>query len=256
MLKALVLSGALLFPAYAQDASAPRVEITQGRPSEKAAAVRLKTKVEPIYPESAREKQIEGTVVVSIKIDRQGNVTHATAYTGPDELKAAAIAAVLQWKYEPVVMAGGVVEVATMATIEFKLHAKAPTTKPDDHADAPAKPLTDAQAAALGVQAADNPPAPKMLRVSPGVMQKYLKSTADVEYPEDAKRRGIDGMVSIMVVIDEAGNVTNPQIVSGKPELRQAALDAVVKWKYKPVMLNGRPVAVQTIINLSFQLGH
>jgi protein TonB len=47
--------------------------------------------------------------------------------------------------------------------------------------------------------------------------------------------------------------VTDPEVVSGNPELASAALAAVRKWRYKPVVFNGEPVEVITEIEVPFQ---
>ena len=54
--------------------------------------------------------------------------------------------------------------------------------------------------------------------------------------------------------VDEKGNVTAMQVVSGPATLRQSALDAVQMWKYDPATLNGKPVSVDTVISVKFQL--
>jgi periplasmic protein TonB len=55
-------------------------------------------------------------------------------------------------------------------------------------------------------------------------------------------------------VISKQGNVENLQVQSGHPMLVQAALDAVKQWKYRPYILNGEPVEVDTTITVNFNL--
>ena len=56
-------------------------------------------------------------------------------------------------------------------------------------------------------------------------------------------------------LISKSGNIENLQVVSGHPMLTQSALEAVRQWKYKPYMLNGEPVEVETTIQVNFNLG-
>jgi periplasmic protein TonB len=55
-------------------------------------------------------------------------------------------------------------------------------------------------------------------------------------------------------VISKNGMIENLRVLSGSPMLTQAALDAVSQWRYRPYLLNGEPVAVETTINVVFRL--
>jgi protein TonB len=54
--------------------------------------------------------------------------------------------------------------------------------------------------------------------------------------------------------VDKEGNVSNIQLISGHPLLAPAAIDAVKQWKYKPYLLNGEPVEVETQVRVNFTL--
>lgn len=56
-------------------------------------------------------------------------------------------------------------------------------------------------------------------------------------------------------MIDERGNVTEMKVVSGNPLLVTAALNAVEQWKYQPTLLNGKPIAVDMEVTVTFRLG-
>ena len=75
------------------------------------------------------------------------------------------------------------------------------------------------------------------------------------EYPPLARQARIQGEVQIDAILDEQGNVIDMKVVSGHPLLYQAALDALKKWKYEPTYLNDRPIAIEMIVKISFQLG-
>jgi protein TonB len=74
-------------------------------------------------------------------------------------------------------------------------------------------------------------------------------------YPVLAKDARISGRVAIDCVIDEHGDVTQMQVVSGEPLLVTAALNAVEQWKYQPTLLNGKPIPVDMIVTVTFTLG-
>ncbi len=55
-------------------------------------------------------------------------------------------------------------------------------------------------------------------------------------------------------LISKNGNIENLRVMSGHPMLVTSALDAVKQWKYKPYILNGEPVEVETTITVKFTL--
>jgi protein TonB len=73
-------------------------------------------------------------------------------------------------------------------------------------------------------------------------------------YPPLAKQIHLQGDVQIDSIIDQQGNVTQMKVVSGKPMLVTAALDAVSQWKYQPTLLNGQPIAVEMTVTVHFSL--
>lgn len=106
--------------------------------------------------------------------------------------------------------------------------------------------------AALAV-AQDNPP-PKHLRVSSGVANSLKIHSPNPDYPREAQDRGIQGDVLLQATIDTQGNLTNLKAVQGDPILVKAAIDAVKKWRYRPFILKGEPVDVDTVIKIQFHL--
>jgi periplasmic protein TonB len=76
------------------------------------------------------------------------------------------------------------------------------------------------------------------------------------QYPVIAKSTGTQGTVLLQATISKAGTIQNLQVVSGPPLLRQAALDAVKAWRYRPYLLNSEPVEVETTVSVIFKLGH
>jgi TonB family protein len=84
------------------------------------------------------------------------------------------------------------------------------------------------------------------------VAEPRLISRALPVYPQNAKQAGIGGDVVIKTTIDQKGNVVDMHIVSGPLMLRQAALDALKRWKYEPSKLDGQAIAVQMLVTIKF----
>ncbi|HYL67757.1 MAG TPA: TonB family protein [Candidatus Limnocylindria bacterium] len=80
---------------------------------------------------------------------------------------------------------------------------------------------------------------------------RLIASTLPV-YPLAARQTGVEGDVIVNTTIDKSGSVVGMHVVSGPAILRQAALDALRRWKYEPSMLNGQPVAVEMQVTIKF----
>ena len=110
----------------------------------------------------------------------------------------------------------------------------------------------------LGGSGSNLPPPPKdtskRIRVGGQVQQASLINKVQPVYPPLAKQARISGTVRLQAVIAKDGSIIELQVLSGHPLLQQAALDAVRQWKYRPTLLNGEPVEVDTTIDVIFSL--
>ena len=69
-----------------------------------------------------------------------------------------------------------------------------------------------------------------------------------------ARHARIQGSVLLQAEISKDGSIQNLRLISGHPMLAPAAIEAVKQWKYKPYILNGEPVEVETQITVNFTL--
>jgi len=98
-------------------------------------------------------------------------------------------------------------------------------------------------------------PLPQRIRVGANVAAASLVHQAIPVYPPIAKTAHIQGIVVLHAIIGRDGNVVNLEYVSGPPLLMRAAMDAVRQWQYRPTLLDGQPVEVDTTISVIFELG-
>lgn len=98
------------------------------------------------------------------------------------------------------------------------------------------------------------PPPKQRVRVSQGVVQGLLIHQVKPEYPPAARAAHIQGEVVLHAIIGKDGAVRQVQVISGPPMLASAAQNAVKQWRYKPYILNGQPVEVDTTINVNFTM--
>jgi periplasmic protein TonB len=73
-------------------------------------------------------------------------------------------------------------------------------------------------------------------------------------YPEEARQQGIQGTVLLKVTINKEGKVYKTELISGHPSLAPAAIEAVQRWTYRPYVLNGVPVDVETQVQVRFEV--
>jgi len=95
---------------------------------------------------------------------------------------------------------------------------------------------------------------PQRVRVSQGVSAGLLVRKVNPNYPPLARQARIQGQVILRAVISKDGSIEGLTLVSGHPMLAPAAIDAVKQWKYKPYLLNGEPVEVDTEVLVNFTL--
>jgi protein TonB len=95
----------------------------------------------------------------------------------------------------------------------------------------------------------------KKVNISAGVAAGMITKKVVPVYPAVAKAARIQGVVVLQSTITKTGEVDQLRVVGGPPLLQGAALDAVKQWRYKPYVLNGEPVEVETTVNVIFSLG-
>jgi protein TonB len=196
------------------------------KPAEKTGVVelgdikppRLIKAVTPRYPESARRLGFEGTVIIEATTDLKGRVASTRVLKSVPPLDQAAVKAVKQWVYEPLIIDGRPRRIVFTVTIRFSLNYGG-----SDKALADAEP-------------------PKLIhRVVP-------------VYPPEAKKAGLEGTVVLGATIDGEGKVTDVKVLESVPGLDQAAVDAVKQWQYGPVWVDNHPVIYAFTVTVRFAL--
>jgi protein TonB len=98
------------------------------------------------------------------------------------------------------------------------------------------------------------PKPPERIKVSGGVVAGMLLVKVQPDYPRLAIQAHISGTVVLQAVIGKDGRIKNLRAVSGNPMLIPNAIEAVSKWRYKPYLLDGVPVEVDTQVTVNFRL--
>ena len=99
-----------------------------------------------------------------------------------------------------------------------------------------------------------HPPVPASIHLSSKLVEGNLIYKSVPQYPAIAKAVGAQGTVVLQATISKAGTIEGLHVISGPQMLQQAAIDAVKTWRYRPYMLNGQAVEVETTVNVIFKL--
>ena len=182
------------------------------------------------YPEAARQGGAQGTVVVQFVVDERGAVTDAVVLRSPSgALSQAALDAVGRQRFTPGLLDGRPVKVRIAVPVTFEL------TSPEYIPDAD------------GVYSA--------AEVQPELIGGLLELQRAVHYPEQARRLGVQGDVTVQFVVDEEGRVRDAAVVqSPHPALAQSALAAVHRQRFRPGTVDGWPVKVRFMVPVRYRL--
>jgi TonB family protein len=225
---------------------------------EKIKPPKLIREVEPVYPEAARKAQVEGVVIVEATTDTYGRVAAVKVLRSIPLLDQAAIEAVKQWVYEPMVIEGKPRPVTFTVTIRFQLDGK---TKPQVEGGVAGGVAGGVQGGVeggvvggvVGTEEAKKFEGDAIRAVGKVEPPKLIKQV-DPVYPEEARKAGIEGIVILEAKADEAGNISDARILRSIPALDQAAIDAVKQWKYEPMRIDGKPRKVVFTVTVRFAL--
>jgi TonB family protein len=90
------------------------------------------------------------------------------------------------------------------------------------------------------------------VEVPEAAMNAHLVVSRVPVLPQDARDKGITGVVRMQTTVNRSGYVSRLHVLQGPTELRHAALEAVSAWRYRPYMVNGQPVDVTTTVTVDF----
>jgi protein TonB len=128
-----------------------------------------------------------------------------------------------------------------------------PSSPVPDNEEIPQLMASSAKPADLSQALTTTPTLPQLgAPISQGITGGVVVHKVQPIYPPEARRMRVQGSVVIDAKVTVLGQVEELKLVSGDPRLASAAMDAVRKWRYTPYLLNGKPIAKETRITISF----
>jgi TonB family protein len=222
-------------------------------------APKLVREVDPVYPEAARRAGVEGMVILEATADTYGRVTAVKVLRGVEALNQAALDAVRQWVYEPMIVDGKPRAVVFTVTMRFRLDDKKNPSVEGSVEGAVAGGVQGGVEGGVeggvagGVESPDQFEGDAVRAVGEVKPPKLVKSV-DPVYPEAARKAGIEGVVILEAKADEQGRVGGVRVLRSVPALDQAAVDAVKQWVYEPMLIDGKPRKVVFTVTVRFAL--
>ena len=245
LVPALLLLGLFSLPnqAYASDAreqGGENPEDTKAMPYETAFALsevdappRITFMAPRFYPTSAKGDRIQGEVTVKFIVTKDGKVVEPMVVEAEPEgiFDSYALNAVKRWRYKPAIKNGEKVDVILVEPIEFK--------QPEG-----------------GLQDYQSMAADTVYNLYEVEKAPYTIKEAGAVYPASAMSQHIEGSVTLRYVVTKGGRVVDPVVVRGDPPkiFDQSAIDAVLKWEYKPGERYGKPVDVAIVMPFEFKI--
>ncbi|SEG61986.1 TonB family C-terminal domain-containing protein [Bryocella elongata] len=208
-----------------------------------AMAGRIVTKVQPVFPETARRKHINGTVVFHVIIGKDGHVKEVTPLSGPSLLIPSYTEAIRHWTYSPIQVNGQPVEAETLVTISVAMNG----------GPAPAPPGVDCVLHSVPASFV-TPNVPQDLPISGTIVLRNSLSRVEPSYPQESLPLAAQS-VAVRLEISANGHVEGACVIWGPQALRDAVLAAVRQWRFRPYLLNGEPTRVETGFALSYPGG-
>jgi TonB family protein len=185
--------------------------------------------VKPEYPAAAQAAGVQGVVIISALLDREGSVEEVHVLRSIPLLDQAAVDAVSQWKFTPVLLNGAAVPVIMTVTVNFTQGQNVPPQ--------------------AGWQ---SPDAAKALRIGANIKTPERIHDVKPVYPDAARVAGVKGVVIVEALLDRLGNIEEVHVLRSIPMLDAAAVDAVSQWKFTPVLLNGQPMPAIMTLTVNF----
>ncbi len=191
-----------------------------------------------VWP-SVHSGNTSGKLSMFVSVDKDGHVREAYPLNSDNAgLQDAVRDQLLKWRLKPAVVDGSRMQIEAALTFAF----------------ATSRDGAPVSSASVDVPSSASAPDIKPIVVPPAIASSLQTKSFAPVYPQALREKRVGGKVELKAVIGKNGQVVSlTPISSNNPDLTQAAITAVQHWAYKPYLLNGAPVEIETVITVNFR---
>jgi len=193
---------------------------------------------EPEYPAKARAEGVSGTVTVRVQVNKKGRVILARSSGGDRRLRSAAVNAAQRATFSAEKLAVHGRAVSGTITYTFAAQTGSPAT-----IETPVAAQTTSQSPTESSPSNEGEDSP----VVGGPLVGSESNLPRPDYPKNARTKGIQGTITVVVRVNRAGKVISWRTLEGDSQLRAAALKSAKKATFSPAKLPGKGEVVGTI---------
>ena len=224
--------------------------------------------VPPVYPYIARKAGLTGKVFLKFMVNVDGSVSDVSVLKGKAIFQKAAIDAISQFRFKPAEHNGKVVPVWMTQPIDFALVFREQEITQPVSGNADSNVVEALKYDEIEVTYDE-------VEKIKGNVKYLLRFGRRVEvlaydeveekpdpinivtpvYPEEAKKEKIEGKVTLKLVVNVDGSVSDVSVLEGPEVFHQAAIDVSLQWRFKPGKHNGKVVPVWVVMPIEFSLG-
>jgi TonB family protein len=191
----------------------------------------------PKYPKQALRDHAQGTVVLKLSVNPEGQVSNASVISGDPEFTDAALRSSRKWKYIPYYVNGRPAEVTAKVVFAFKIGDDG---RPDVRVAFKYPPKGDAGS---------------VFKVGHGVTAPRALYAPAPQYSDRARHDKYQGTCVLSIVVGPDGKAYDVRITRSLGEgLDDNAVEAVQTWRFQPGLKDGRPVSVKINVEVEFRL--
>jgi TonB family protein len=209
---------------------------------------RLIYRVDPQYTKEARKKNMQGTVVLQVTVEKNGNVDDIAILSGDLILADSAVDAVSAWRFEPYMQSGSPAQASQKLSFHFVPGEKIGKFDTQLSPPTPVRSWSSADQSEL-------PSEGKVYRVGHGVTAPRAIYSPSPEYTEAARKARFQGTCLLSLIVGPDGRARDIKVIRAVGKgLDAKAVEAVSKWNFQPATKDGEAVAVLLQVETQFHL--
>jgi len=212
--------------------------------------------VRPKYPKESLKAGAEGAVKLRVVVDSSGRTRELTVMKGDAAFAKPSVEAVRKWRLHPALVEGKPVKTIYKVQVRFNLLLEEAVT--DWEIESPKEETDSLGKSDPSKLYRDTPDGPVyQARKEYGVVAPKAIYNPEPEFSEEARRNQQQGTVTVGLIVGTDGIPRSVRVLcNSAPSLTEQAVAAVKSWRFEPGAKDGKPVAVESAVEVQFRLGY